>query len=362
MFRIAKRKEIGKRKKTMIKISSIFLALLVMSVFIIAIGHNPLYVYKAMLDGCFGSSYRFKETLILTIPLSLTAIGVTIAFRLKFWNIGGEGQIFMGAFAASYFALNFSHLPKMVLIPVMFIAGAVGGGIWALIPAFFKVKYDTNETLFTLMMNYIGMKFIIYLQYGPWKDPKALGFPKIPNFEDSALLPKVMGVHLGFIIMIIMTILFFVYINKTKAGYEIRVVGESQNTARYAGMNVEKVILKSLFISGAVCGIVGMIQSSGVSGTLSVEVSGGVGYTAIIVAWLSGMNILLIPVVGFLFAVLTQGGSYIQTAFQISQSAALILQGMILIFALGSEFFVNYSIHKVTVNKETDKKIERRCA
>jgi len=347
MLRIAKRSSISKRRAALIRVSGIFWSLVLMSIFLLTMGLNPFEVYHAMIMGCFGSFYRIRETIELMIPLSLAAIGIMIAFKMKFWNIGAEGQILMGAMAASFVALNMSNLPKPVLLIFMGLAGLIVGGLWAFLPAIFKTKFGTNETLFTLMMNYIAIKFVIYLQYGPWKDPKAMGFPKIPNFTENAIIPEVFGVHIGWVILIVLTVLFYIILNKTKLGYEVSVIGESQNTARYAGMNVNRVVLLSLFMSGAICGLVGMIQASGVAGTLTAELSGGMGYTAIIVAWLSQMQVQFVPVIGMLFAVLVQGASYIQTAFQIPQSAAEILQGIILFFALGSEFFVNYTIHSI---------------
>jgi len=344
MFRISKRSEMKKRNQSIIRILSIFFSLIVMSGWIALIGHNPIDVYVAMLDGCFGSVYRFKETLKMAIPLSLVALGIMIAFKLKFWNIGAEGQILMGAFASSYVALNYGDMPKVQLIILMIIAGLVGGGVWALIPALFKVSFNTNETVFTLMLNYIALKWIVFLQYGPWKDPNAFGFPKIPNFTDNGILPNVFGLHIGWIILIITTIIVYILNHHTKFGFEIAVIGESENTAKYAGMNVKRVIVRAVFLSGAICGLVGMIQTSAVSNTLTYEISSGFGYDGIIIAWLSNMNAIMVPVVGFLFAVLSQGASYIQTAFQIPESAAKIIQGMILIFALGSEFFIQYKV------------------
>jgi simple sugar transport system permease protein len=344
LLRITKRSEIKKSTASLIRISAVILALITTALFIFSLGHNPINVYISMINGAFGSAYRFKETIIKSIPLVITSLGILIAFKMKFWNIGGEGQIYMGAFLASFFALNFSYLPKPILLITMALAGIIGGGLWALIPALFKANFGTNETLFTLMMNYIAIQWVTYLQYNLWKDPKAMGFPKIPNFEDNAILPKLFGVHIGWIIAIILVVIIFIFIHHTKKGFEISVVGESENTAKYAGMNVKKIILSAMFLSGGLCGLTGMIQASAVNNTLSVQLSGGVGYTAIIVSWLSGLNSPLILLVSFLFAVLVQGGSYIQTAFQIPQSAAQILQGMILLYVLGSEFFVKYRI------------------
>lgn len=347
MFRIAKRDDLTKMQIAAIRLSSIALGFIVMSLFFLGLGKNPIEVYKAMLEGCFGSSYRIKETIRLMIPLAMISLGLVVAFKMKFWNIGAEGQILMGAMGASYMALNFSQFPKLIVLALMIIAAMICGGIWSMIPAFFKDKYHTNETLFTLMLNYIALKWVIFLQYGPWKDPKAFGFPKIPNFEDSALLPQIGGLHIGWIFLLLVMAAMYIMMNKSKFGYEISVIGESENTARYAGIHVSKVTLKAIFISGAISGIVGMIQVSGVSSTLNYEISAGMGYTAIIVTWLANMKIAFIPVVAFLFAVLSQGASYIQTAFQIPQSAAEILQGIILLFALGSEFFIHYKIHHI---------------
>ncbi len=344
MIRIAARSEVSKNRNVLTRIAAIIMALMLSALFIVFLGHDPLKVYLSMIEGSFGSVYRFKETIISTIPLTITSLGILMAFKMKFWNIGAEGQMIMGAFLASYFALNYPDMNRLALLTLMLVAGAVGGGIWGLIPAYFKSKYGTNEVLFTLMMNYIALKWITYLQYGPWKDKNALGFPKIPNFTSNAVLPKLFGIHVGWLIAIILTAMVYVFIHYTKKGYEINVIGESESTGAYAGMNVRKIILQAMFLGGALAGISGMIQASAVSGTLSVEVTGGVGYTAIIVTWLSGLSAPLIVIVSFLFAILIQGGSYIQTAFQIPQSAAQILQGMILLFVLGSEFFVKYQI------------------
>lgn len=344
LVRINKRTDLTAMQSVMFRIIAVILALLTSAIFIFVLGRNPLDVYTSMLSGAFGSKYKILETLKLTVPLVITSLGIAVAFRMKFWNIGAEGQIMMGALFASFFALKFPDMSKPLLLLLMAAAGIVGGGLWAAVPAFFKANFNTNETLFTLMMNYIALKWITYLQYGPWKDPKAIGFPKIPNFSDNAVLPKIFGLHIGWIVALILIVVMHIFIKHTKKGYEISVIGESENTARYAGMNVKKIIITALFISGGLCGLTGMIQASAVSGTLSVEVTGGVGNTAIITSWLSQLSAPVILLVSFLFAILVQGGSYIQTAFQIPQSAAQMLQGMILFFVLGSEFFIQYKL------------------
>ena len=344
LFRIVKRSEITRQKSIGIRIFAIFLALFTSGIFIMLLNLNPLEVYKAMYNGAFGSPYRIRETIITAIPLLITSLGIAVAFRMQFWNIGAEGQILMGAFFASFFALNYGYLPKPILLTIMMVAGIVGGALWALIPAFFKAQWGTNETIITLMMNYIALKWITYLQFGPWRDPKALGFPKIPNFTENAILPKVMGIHIGWIIALILVVVMYIFMNHSKKGYEIAVLGESENTARYAGINIKKTILIALLISGGLGGLTGMIQASAVSNTLSVNVSGGIGYTAIITTWLASLSAPIILISSILFAALIRSGSFIQTAFGIPSAAALIIQGMILFFVLGSEFFVKYKL------------------
>ncbi|WP_010236223.1 ABC transporter permease [Clostridium arbusti] len=354
MIRLVKRSDISNRKSMQIRIAAIVLALIVVSVFLAILKLNPAMVYTTMIQGAFGSPYNVRQTIINAIPLLISALGVSIAFKMKFWNIGGEGQIMMGAFGAALVALKFPDMSKPILLIIMLISAIVFGGIWAFIPSFFRVNWKTNETITTLMMNYIALKFITYLQYGPWKDKAALGFPKIPNFSDNATLPEVFGIHIGWIIAIIIAILVYIYLNHTKKGYEISVIGESENTAIYSGINIKRTALGALFLSGAICGVAGFIQASAVSHTLSVEITGGAGNTAIIVAWLANLNAIAMIVVSVLFAALLTGASFIQTAFGIPQSAALILQSTILFFVLGSEFFIRFKVKLASKGKKAE--------
>lgn len=344
MFRITKRTGLTRKQTIIYRLIAVLGALFASGIFILVLGHNPLSVYASMLEGAFGTMYRFKETIIKAIPLVITSLGIAVAFKMKFWNIGAEGQIFMGGFAAAYFGLNYPDLPMPLMLLIMATAGFIAGGLWALIPAFFKAQFGANETLFTLMMNYIALKWVTYLQYGPWKDPKVGGFPLISKFNANAILPKIFGIHIGWIIMLLLVILIYFFMKKTKIGYEVAVVGESENTARYAGMNIKKIILTSLLISGGLCGLSGMIQASGVNQTLGVELTSGIGFTAIITTWLGQLSAPVILVVSFLFSILIQGGSFIQTAFQIPAAVAQLIQGTILFFVLGSEFFIQYKL------------------
>ena len=344
MLRIAKRTGLTRKQSIIYRFVAVFGALVASGIFILALGHNPFAVYASMLEGAFGTLYRFKETVIKTIPLVITSLGIAVAFKMKFWNIGAEGQIFMGGFAAAYFALNYPGIPLPLMLLIMAVAGFIAGGLWALIPAFFKAQFGTNETLFTLMMNYVALKWVTYLQYGPWKDPKVGGFPLIAKFGENAILPKFLGIHIGWVVMLVLVVLMYFFMKKTKMGYEIAVVGESENTARYAGMNIKKIILTSLLVSGGLCGLTGMIQAAGVNQTLGIELTSGIGFTAIITTWLGQLSAPVILVVSFLFSILLQGGSFIQTAFQIPAAVAQLIQGTILFFVLGTEFFIQYRL------------------
>ena len=343
-FRVIKKPEISQKQYTVITLTAIALALITSGLFILLLGLNPLAVYASMINGAFGSAYRVEQTIVVAIPLVIISLGIAIAFKMKFWNIGAEGQVIMGAFFASYLALHYPDAPRPLLLAAMLIAGFIGGALWGLIPAFFKARWDTNETIVTLMLNYIALQWITYLQYGPWKDPNSMGFPKIANFTKNAILPKFLGVHLGWVIAVILVVIIYVFLNHSKKGFEISVLGESINTARYAGVNIFRTILFSMFLSGGICGIAGMIQASAVANTLSVEVAGGVGFTAIITAWLGALKAPWIVLVSVLFAALVQGSSYIQSAFGISEASASLIQSMILFFVLGSDFFTKYRI------------------
>lgn len=346
MLKINKRKSCSKREIFLIHIIAIILALVFSSVIIGITGNNPFNVYFSMVDGAFGNMFRFRETIINAVPLLITALGISVAFRMRFWNIGAEGQFVMGAFMGSFFALKFGNLPSYVLLPIMLVAGVVGGGLWAFIPAYFKAKFKTNETIFTLLMNYIAIKWVTYLQYGPWKDPNGYGFPKIPRFSQNAVLPKIEGIHIGAIIAILLVVAVYYYIHHTKHGYEIGVIGESENTAVFAGMKVDKVILRTIFLSGALAGLAGIIQASAVNRTLAVSIASGTGYTAIIIAWLSNLNSFVAFFVSILFSAMVQGGAYIQMVYNIPAAASNVLQGTILFFVLGCQFFTIYELKR----------------
>ncbi len=345
LVRIVKRGDIPAKKIWAIRALAALGAVLTGALLILALGHNPAAVYVQMVVGAVGSKTALVETIKKAIPLTGAAIAIAPAFKMKFWNIGAEGQIMAGAIAASYFALFHSQsMPRPLLLAVMLTAALLAGAVWGVIPALFKAKWGTNETLFTLMFNYIILGFERYLQNGPWKKPSSGGFPKIAMFDDAARLPRLFGVHIGWIFVLLLVIGMTVYLRRSKHGYEIAVVGESEPTARYAGMNVARIIVRTMLISGAIAGLVGFLQVSGANYTLTENTAGGIGFTAITVAWLAKLNPIAMVFIAAFLAVLQKGSGRIQTEFLIPASAAEVLTGIILFFMLGCEFFIHYRL------------------
>lgn len=343
-MRMVKRGAISPEKAWGIRGVACLLSLVTGGFLILSMGHNPLAVYKAIVVGSWGSQTVIYETIKLAVPLLITAIGISCAFKMKFWNIGAEGQILVGAMAAGAFGLFTAHIfPKLPLVILMLLAGMISGGLYGLLPAVCKAKWGTNETLFTLMLNYIALAFVKYLMNGPWKAPGST-FPKIPMLVPGARLTKILGVHWGWILALLLVVMAYLYFNKTKQGYEIAVVGESNNTARYAGINVSRVFIRTMFLSGALCGLVGMLQFAGADYTITEGTAGGVGFTAITVAWLAKMNPFGMLGVSVFISMLERGANTIQTNFKIPASASDLLIGLILFFMLGCEFFITYRL------------------
>ncbi len=355
MLKIVKRFELGQKQSFLLRIASVLAALVATALIIMCMGHDPIEVFRCLFKGSFGNKRSTVSTFEVAIPLVMMALGVAVAFKMKFLNIGAEGQFYMGAFGCAIAARSFATLPPYLLLPIMFVFGFVFGAAYALIPAFLRSKFGTSETLVTLMMNYIAILFITYLKTGPWQTEKQ-GGNAIDNFTDNALLPEVFGVHIGWIVVLVATVIVFVMIKYTKLGFEISVVGENLNTARYAGMNVNGVLFSTAAISGGLCGLAGMLQASGVEGTITDEMSAGMGFTAIIVAWLACLSPFAILIVGFLFSILLQGSNQLQIVMQIPTMLADVIQGIILFFVLASEFFINYKIVYIRKNKAQEGK------
>jgi len=343
LIRLEKRSGIASWKAWVIRLSSIVAALLLGALIILALGVDPFSAYETILDGALGSDVVTRRTVQIAVPLLGCALAIAPCFKMRFWNIGAEGQLVAGAIGATFFAQELTgKVSSPVLLLLMCLGGALAGGIWAAIPAFFKARWNTNETLFTLMMNYIVLGIVRWLQGGPWEGRP--GSQKIEMFKPDARLPEVLDVHCGWIIVLAMVILMFVYMRYTKHGYEISVIGDSVNTARYAGMNVGLIMVRTMFLSGALCGIVGFITVSGANGTLNDTVAGGVGFTAITVAWLAQLNPFAMVAISGMLAILDKGSATLQSRLDVPTSISDIITGILLFSMLACEFLINFRV------------------
>ena len=349
LVHISRRSSLPWYKAWAIRASAIVLALIVCGVITALLtGENPISIYASMLDGAFGTSRRIWVLLQNIAILLCVSLAVTPAFKMRFWNIGGEGQIMAGCLAtAACMIVLGGTIPNWLLIVVMLAASLLAGGIWGLIPAFFKAKWNTNETLFTLMMNYVAMQLVAFFII-IWESPAGSGNVGIINQQSQAgWLPSIGGNRymLNVIIVAGLTVLMYVYLKYTKHGYEIAVVGESERTARYVGIKVERVIMRTMLISGALCGLAGFLLVAGTDHTITTSLSDSRGFTAVMVSWLAKFSPVFMVLASFLLVSLDRGASEIATDFGLNEAFGDILTGIILFFIIGCEFFITYELH-----------------
>ena len=348
LFHIVKRSALPWYQALLIRIAAIILALILCAVITtITTGINPIQVYESIFAGAFGSVRKTWVTLQNISILLLISLALTPAFKMKFWNIGGEGQVLIGGLAAAACMICLDDkMPGGLVILCMVLASIAAGAVWGLIPAFFKAKWNTNETLSTLMMNYIATQRVAFFTI-VWEVPKGSGKIGIIN-QDTNLgwLPQAFGSKylLSIIVAVLVTLFMYVYLNFSKQGYEISVVGESENTAKYVGIKVEKVIIRTMLLSGAVCGLVGLLLVGGINHTVTTTIAGGQGFTGVLVSWMSKFNPLTMVFSSFLIIFMDRGASEISTNFGLNHSYADILTGIILFFIIGCEFFITYRL------------------
>ena len=349
LIHLSKRTSIPPLKAWGIRLLAIALGLIVCGLvaflLIEKLGQNPGRIgdfYNAFIKGSFSTSRKFWKFLKNIAILLCISLALTPAFRMRFWNIGGEGQTLAGVLGA--IAVDFylgGTIPEWLLLILMFVAALAAGTLWAVIPALFKAKWGTNETLFTLMMNYVatflvGYFLVIWVPSGSSSLGK-LKYGKLPSFGNDYLLI--------ILIVLALTAALYIYLNYTKQGYEINVVGESVRTARYIGINVNKVIIRTMILSGALCGLAGYLIGAGLDQTVTADSVGGQGFTGIMVAWLGKFNPLAMILTAGLIQVLNQGAAQISQDFDVSGAFPDVIVGIILFFVIGSEFFINYKIH-----------------
>jgi simple sugar transport system permease protein len=301
-----------------------------------------LNVFASLFSGAFGSSRRIWNLLNETSILLGLALALTPAFKMKFWNCGAEGQTLVGglATAACMFLIGDS-VPLPILFIIMILASVLAGAIWAVIPALFKAFFGTNETLFTLMMNYIAIKLIAFF-LKVWVKSGSGTLPNMPQFRFPIIIQEY---FLNILIIGLACAGMYIYLKYSKQGYEISVVGESENTAKYVGINVSKVIVRTMIISGALCGLIGSLLVANGSCSVTTTIAGGRGFTAIMVSWLGKFNPIYMILTSFLVVFLQKGTSFMGETYRLDTSMADIFIGVVLLFIIGCEFFINYKIN-----------------
>lgn len=342
---ISKRDNVSLTYRIAVRAVAIVLALIVCGIVTkVLTGDNPLSIYQTIVHGAVG-----KGRLLVTIHdiaiLLCISLAVTPAFRMRFWNTGAEGQVLIGclATAACMFWLG-GKVSNGVLILIMTVSAIVSGMIWGVIPAIFKAQWKTNETLFTLMMNYVAIQLVEYfLKIADKSGSNVVG----PDLLSHGWLPDIFGVKylLNIIIVAVITVLMQIYLKYSKHGYEISVVGESENTARYIGINVKKVIIRTMLVSGAICGLAGLLLVGGSSHSIDSNLVGGRGFTAIMVSWLGKFNPITMILTTLLLVFLGRGADEVTSKFGLNGDFSDILTGIILFFIIGCEFFINYKIN-----------------
>lgn len=360
MIQISKRGAVSRKRNIAIRLAAIVLAIIVCAIITMATtGTDPLAVFSAFINGSFGSERKLWIFLQDTAILLIISLAVTPAFKMHCWNLGAEGQVLAGAMAAAAcMVLLGDTMSNGALIACMVIASVVTGAFWAGIPAFFKAKFNTNETLFTLMMNYVATQIVAYFCV-KWENPVGSCTIGVINAQNEAgWLPQLGNKYLLVILVaVIMTVLIYFYLNYTKHGYEIAVVGESERTARYIGIKVPRVIVRTMLFSGAICGVAGLLLVGGIHHTVSTSLVGGQGFTAVMVSWLAAFNPIVMILTSALLIFMGSGANQLASSCGLNQSFGDILTGVLIFFIIGSEFFVQYKISFHKKSKEVGENV-----
>ncbi len=346
-FHVVKRDDMPVWKAWLIRICTILIGFLFVGLLSMAITQKGLGdTYEIMFSGVFGRLFEGKTTMLwkylqeIAILLCL-ALALTPAFKMKFWNCGAEGQALMGGLATIFCMIEFGEkLSYPALIVVIVITSIIAGAVWGIIPAVFKALFNTNETLFTLMMNYIATQIIayyVYIEGGGSNVINPVSYGNFPTVGNNDYFVNIVTVGA-------ITVLMFIYLRYSKQGYEISVVGESQNTARYVGINVKKVIIRTMVISGALCGVTGMLLVAGKDHSINTNLVGGQGFTAILMSWLGQFNPFIMVVMTGIVVFLRLGVAKVADTSLLNSSFSEIIVGVVILMLVGCEFFIQYSI------------------
>lgn len=360
MIQISKRGAVSRKKSLAIRLAAIVIAIMVCAVITMATtGTDPFAVFSAFINGSFGTERKLWIFLQNTAILLIISLAVTPAFKMHCWNLGAEGQVLAGAMAAAAcMVLLGDKVSSNVIILCMIVSAIAAGALWAGIPAFFKAKFNTNETLFTLMMNYVATQIVAYFCV-KWENP--VGSCTIGVINQSSMagwLPELGNKYLLVILVaVFMTAVVYFYLNYTKHGYEIAVVGESERTARYIGIKVPRVIIRTMLFSGAICGLAGLLLVGGIHHTVSTSLVGGQGFTAVMVSWLAAFNPVVMILTSALLIFMGSGANQLASSCGLNQSFGDILTGVLIFFIIGSEFFVQYRISFRKKNREVSENV-----
>ena len=325
--------------------AALLIALVFCSLLLMIQDKSPVKAAVVLFQGGFGSLYALQDTMLKAIPIFLCSLGVSVAFRMKVWNIGAEGQFALGGVGATWAVLTVSGLPMPLMLCLMLLCAAVAGGLWGLIPGYLRLKFGLNEIISTLMLNYIGIEFMRYLVYGPWKDPGSMGFPMTGLFPEEAVFPEVLGyVHAGLLVCVVAAVAVYVFLQRTRLGFELCVSGENPRAARYARIPYGFLLMFVLALSGALAGMAGCVEVSATFNRLQPNLCTGYGYTAIVVAWLSRLRTPSIALFSVFVAGLLVGTDNLQVDMQVPAAFGGILEGFILLCVLAGQFFHSYTL------------------
>lgn len=347
LFHVVKRDDMPALKAWLIRIATIVIAFILVGFLSMSVtGKGFGETYQIMISGVFGRLFEGRTVMLwkylqeIAVLLAL-ALALTPAFKMKFWNCGAEGQALMGGLASIICMIELGgKIPNGLLIAVIAVSSIVAGAIWGVIPAIFKALFNTNETLFTLMMNYIATQIIAYYVYIKG------GGSNVINPVEHGNFPTVgdNDYFVNILVVAVITVIMYIYLKYSKQGYEISVVGESQNTARYIGINVKKVIIRTMIISGALCGVTGMLLVAGKDHSININSVGGQGFTAILMSWLGQFNPFIMAVMTALVVFLRIGVAKVADTSLLNSSFSEIIVGIVILMLVGCEFFINYSI------------------
>jgi simple sugar transport system permease protein len=348
--KVSDREQISALGTLLILVLALAAGMVAIGLLFVVSGVNPFFAFKKIFSGSFGSLYGFKETITKAIPLILIGGGLALVFKAKFWNIGAESQLLMGAIFGTWVGLNWGPaLPAPIIVPLMFLAGFIGGALWGLIPAVLKLRYSINEVISTLMLNYICAEFLTLLIVGPWKSQKKFGFPYTDDLPDSAVLSLLPGsrIHTATLLLaVVAVVVLTIVIYKTRFGYEVRVIGENPDAAKYAGIDFSRTTMLIMVISGGMAGLAGVGEVAGIHHYLSYpdSISSGYGFTAIIVAWLAKLNPIYVIFSGIFFAGILVGGDAIQISLGLPAATVAVFNGTLLIFLIMGDFFTKNKV------------------